>query len=387
MIFILLFLHYLATLHADALPTPTADFSVLAGFVNISPSCRYLGPCRELSSIIWSCLTTIFACIWFAQHPNVPPPSWSRLHKLGYAAMDTFIIMIVPDIMLARAIREFISAGAVAKKLNVIERERKIVLEESDDEIVDMQMGEGDGDGEGGDTATLVSVLPMYGGNNPQLAPPEKRRKRKGSSLAWGGYIYTARMNPFDLTIEDFTYLADHDVFPMPRPDDIDDRSKRSWISKGLAIMQTVSFTTQCVARLAVRLPITELELTALAYTMVTVLAYFIWWKKPVNIRRPVRVLSPCPVVNGEAPKSTIQYMISALATKREFADTSVRLLIVAVTTAMGSAFGAIHCIYWWTSSTYWHDQNRWYNHVAFLITILPVAMITSSLAHWGGYL
>ncbi|KZP33483.1 hypothetical protein FIBSPDRAFT_679930, partial [Athelia psychrophila] len=61
-----------------------------------------------------------------------------------------------------------------------------------------------------------------------------------------------------------------------------DDRSKRSWISKGLALIQTASFAIQCVARFAQRLPVTELELTALAYTMVTVLAYFIWWKKPV---------------------------------------------------------------------------------------------------------
>ncbi|KZP04288.1 hypothetical protein FIBSPDRAFT_767642, partial [Athelia psychrophila] len=114
--------------------------------------------------------------------------------------------------------------------------------------------------------------------------------RKEGFFVGMGGlYFYDDNDEPIrPLTIEDLTDLAKRGIFPITGPKDIDDRSKASWITKGLAVTQTVSFATQCVARLALRLPTTELEITALAYTMVTVLAYFIWWQKPVSIGMPV---------------------------------------------------------------------------------------------------
>ncbi|KZP33486.1 hypothetical protein FIBSPDRAFT_308279 [Athelia psychrophila] len=180
MIFILLFLHYLATLHADALPTPAANVSAVAGFVNISPSCKDLGSCRELSDIIKSCLTTIFACIWFANHPDIPPPNPRSplLAKImaGYAAIVGNLFF--PDMMLVRAMRQFISAGEVARKLNDIhdriEQEEKTAAGESND---DKQLEEGDGDGAEDVTIPLVSrenpQAPIVSRNNP--ASTEKR--------------------------------------------------------------------------------------------------------------------------------------------------------------------------------------------------------------------
>lgn len=36
--------------------------------------CDTIGHCRTVWNIIWSCLITIFACIWVAVHPNIPQP-------------------------------------------------------------------------------------------------------------------------------------------------------------------------------------------------------------------------------------------------------------------------------------------------------------------------
>lgn len=36
--------------------------------------CDTLSQCRTIWNIVWSCLITIFACIWVAIHPNVPQP-------------------------------------------------------------------------------------------------------------------------------------------------------------------------------------------------------------------------------------------------------------------------------------------------------------------------
>ncbi|KZP04285.1 hypothetical protein FIBSPDRAFT_704583, partial [Athelia psychrophila] len=183
---------------------------------------------RELSSIIKSCITTIFACVWVAQHPNVPPPELAGL-KPFLAVLGTISVLILPDEMLFRAIREFISAEYTRKEGFFV----------------------------------VMEGLQFYNGDRP---------------------IRT-------VTIEDIKDLAEQNIFPtIPRADEIDDRSKASLITKGIAVIQTVSFATQCIGRFAQRLPVTELELTALAYTVVTILAYIIWWQKPVNIGVPVRV-------------------------------------------------------------------------------------------------
>lgn len=36
--------------------------------------CDTLGHCRTVWNITWSCLITIFVCIWVAVHPNIPQP-------------------------------------------------------------------------------------------------------------------------------------------------------------------------------------------------------------------------------------------------------------------------------------------------------------------------
>ncbi|KZP33491.1 hypothetical protein FIBSPDRAFT_1036042 [Athelia psychrophila] len=399
MIFIILFLHCLATLHADALPTPTANVSVLAGFVNISPSCRDIASCRELSSIIRSCLTTIFACIWFAQHPDVPPPSSNWLQKLGSAAITTFYNLLVPDLMLVKAIQQFISAGAVAEKLNdirdKIEQEEKAAQAGEGDADSDERYGdkeEGYGDSEEGDTAMLDFARQRHDRMNPQasLEEPRKYTRKDGFFVVMRGlHFYDSDNTPIrPLTTKDVTDLAERGIFLIPRPDDIDDRSKASWITKGLAIIQTASFATQCVARLALHMPTTELELTALAYTTITVLAYFIWWKKPVSIGSPVRVVLECPTGFGKYRsnggttfnifgwKGLVDGWRPLLfTTQRPGVEIGVRLLLITATVALTSAFGAIHCINWWTSSTHWHDQDTWFNYSAIAITFLPVGM------------
>src|ERR1700691_5725134 len=42
---------------------------------------------RTKTSIVWSCLVTIFSCTWVAVHPNIPGPNAKRwpvfLHGVG----------------------------------------------------------------------------------------------------------------------------------------------------------------------------------------------------------------------------------------------------------------------------------------------------------------
>jgi hypothetical protein len=78
--------------------------------------------------------------------------------------------------------------------------------------------------------------------------------------------------------------------FPRIAKEEIQDRSKGDIISKGIVVLQTGWFVMQCIARQTQGLPITELELVTIAYAVLNFIMYWMWWDKPLNVQRAVRV-------------------------------------------------------------------------------------------------
>ena len=79
----------------------------------------------------------------------------------------------------------------------------------------------------------------------------------------------------------------DFDGLKILQEEDINDKSKQDWLAKGFVLAQTIWFVTQCIARRVLHLALTELELTACAYAVLSAVTYGFWWKKPFNIGRP----------------------------------------------------------------------------------------------------
>ena len=71
---------------------------------------------------------------------------------------------------------------------------------------------------------------------------------------------------------------------------EIQDRSKGDHFSKGIVLIQTSWFITQCIVRSAYRLEVTELEVTTLAFAVLTGVMYYLWWNKPLDVRCSVPV-------------------------------------------------------------------------------------------------
>jgi len=84
--------------------------------------------------------------------------------------------------------------------------------------------------------------------------------------------------------------LTGNGNFPRLSKAEIDDKSKGDAISKGLVILQTGWFVMQCIARGVQGLPITELELATVAFAALNFVIYLLWWEKPQNVQRGVRV-------------------------------------------------------------------------------------------------
>lgn len=71
---------------------------------------------------------------------------------------------------------------------------------------------------------------------------------------------------------------------------DIEDKSKGDWISKFFVLIQTTWFIVQCLARWAIHLPVTELEVVTLAYAVQNIFIYSLWWNKPQSLSVPYRL-------------------------------------------------------------------------------------------------
>lgn len=88
--------------------------------------CNTIGHCRTVWNIIWSCLITIFACIWVAIHPNIPqprPPSRNRFetlanicHGLGEKLAIALLALLAPEFIFVWALRQWLRARSIAKQ-------------------------------------------------------------------------------------------------------------------------------------------------------------------------------------------------------------------------------------------------------------------------------
>ena len=108
----------------DASPVPSVDSRSLA-----TSRCTDLTHCRTVWNIVWSCLVTIFSCTWVAIHPNVPSPKkrdangWiercilNPLRSFAEHRLPLFVCaLLVPEYMLAWAIRQFLSVRNIANQ-------------------------------------------------------------------------------------------------------------------------------------------------------------------------------------------------------------------------------------------------------------------------------
>ena len=83
-----------------------------------------------------------------------------------------------------------------------------------------------------------------------------------------------------------FIYIMKH--FPHVIPDlseeFITDRVESNSMSKALLIMQVGWFCMNCASRLIQQLPLSLLEVSTAAHGLCTLLTYFVWWSKPLNV-------------------------------------------------------------------------------------------------------
>lgn len=126
-----------------------------------------------------------------------------------------------------------------------------------------------------------------------------KRHKDKGWKrihgyfVQMGGFVlYQGKTALYPLSIAEMETLerAGKMEWPETTSEDIEDRSKGDYLAKGVVILQSLWFVTQCIARAVNHIMLTELELSTAGFAVLNGVMYFYWWNKPLDVRVPIRV-------------------------------------------------------------------------------------------------
>jgi hypothetical protein len=209
---------------------------------------------------------------------------------------------------------------------------------------------------------------------------------------------------------------------------EIKDRSKGDALGKTIVLFQLTWFLVQIIARAIQHLHITPLEITTVAYIIVSGVLYGIWWKKPKDIRYPIGItLAPGHhqtvyrnVVNPDyedpngyrgssfrshpidkhkdflltsfdeffhitSSHAVPAFYSGASSTWSEKARSSSRIgmpyaaakgYYVAITTEviLGCAFGVIHCSAW-SFDFHTHTEQLLWRASSLVIVTVPIAM------------
>ncbi|KAI0059836.1 hypothetical protein BV25DRAFT_1918210 [Artomyces pyxidatus] len=286
-------------------------------------TCTDLSICRTQYTVVWSSLVTILACVWTAVHRNVPAPEWdgeSRFSRIVGRAWEAAKIVVVtvlaPEWVLAWAVRQLLNARAVKRELEWTRGVRKQAIPQwmapklrAQLETTRRRAAMKDSGKEGGNREENAAAQPAVkdgSGDQPMKVQLEfdmmsvnkqngrlstEWTTRHGFSVIMGGFHYYKDGQPQSpMSRDDVVVLVYSGNLVLPTDEEIRNWSHSDVLSKALAIIQTLWFVVQAIARRMEGLPITQLEIMTLAYTTITVAMYVAWWDKPQNVGGPVRV-------------------------------------------------------------------------------------------------
>ncbi|KAK0230077.1 hypothetical protein IW262DRAFT_1452980 [Armillaria fumosa] len=235
---------------------------------------------RTVLDIIWSCLVTIFACTWFAIHPNVPGRNITTKGTITWIiqrARLMIIAILAPEIIVGWAATQFTVAWRVRH----------------------------------GEKISIASVKRAWGEKTDRSKPTLAH----GFFLSTGGFYYTQMTpsvrkdlsdrtrNPDILLLsnccwdnEDIRGVVVNVETLKSEPslaktlaaisvETIEDKSKGDAFSKTISILQISWFIVKSILRTVQHLPLTLLEMATLGFASLSIITYFLWWHKPLNVQ------------------------------------------------------------------------------------------------------
>ena len=216
---------------------------------------------RGTSDILWSCLATIFLCVWTVIHLPIPKyygiSPLSLRQRVVRSGIGTALISVIAP--------EFLAITAIAELTFSWQNKTKVK------DLIKMKW-----------TLTHQFFLDMGGvclksksGTHAQIGAAEVIRAVKTRQT---DNQKTENGSDWTLELENIT------------EDQIKDLAKSDALTKFIACGQALWLVTQVVSRLCQRQAITLLEVSTCAYVSCALSSYAAWWKKPQGCMIPITI-------------------------------------------------------------------------------------------------
>lgn len=319
---------------------------------------------RGTLSLVWTCLSTLFICIWTSWHLDYPTDDAGNLKLFLHKLKWVLFLLVFPELGTALAIGQFSRARKFAKELK----------------------------SEGyTQWSRLHCLFAIMGGlrirnkgcevTEPAPAPQEVVER---TDKCW--------CNNVAIHGSDLSELAGLSLLPQTPPvstADIKKRGKADALVKSIALLQVFWLVAQIIGRAAQHLAISELEIVTLAYVFFCAVNYLCWWEKPLDATIPVyieiahtRDLDPYIRSSREEP------------TTERFGDTLELPSLPGMHEYLGFvfvscifvAFGGIHCLSWVSHFPSRTEQILWRASSIIMIGSYPtIAAIAVVLEYFEG--
>ncbi|THV00499.1 hypothetical protein K435DRAFT_657092, partial [Dendrothele bispora CBS 962.96] len=264
----------LASTNNGSSPSPEASLEVLN-------SCSDIHSCRTVEEILYSCLAVVFACTWVAIHPNIPRLfdkyddeiknsfTISGARVFAQDVITMILSLLAPELIIFWALRQWFAARRIAEKYS------KYGWTKTHGHFLIMGGFALFRDGEYEETLEDEDVF--YS---------ESIRKRIQCQIEFENS--PPREPPSEATCL-LELLIQHKYIDITE-DEITARSKTDFLTKLLAVIQTTWFILQCIARVTEGLVVTDLEIVTVAFALLNIATYVLWWNKPQRVRYPVKI-------------------------------------------------------------------------------------------------
>ena len=293
---------------------------------------------RGTWSIVWSCLVTIFICTWSVLHLDVP-----KRHGWWY--------------LLFRKVRWMLLAALAPEWILYLAGENFFQARNLLGHLV----------AHGGDEWTLVHAEFAVAGGI--------RVKSPNSNM-----ITPKRIESLRKAVESGQIKE-----PPISKEELKSHSKSDGVVKLIALLQITWFGLQALFRAIQHLQVTALEIMTVAFFVLAVLIYAIWWNRPQDIEYPIIIALQNAENRDETSRGLNVDTKSRGGTKVWFTDekytdweTGTLLGVLALITPV---FGAIHCLAWNAPFPTSKETLAW-RVCAVATTSLPLLVSAIVLAH-----
>ncbi|KAL4893989.1 hypothetical protein BDV59DRAFT_19722 [Aspergillus ambiguus] len=252
---------------------------------------------RGTIELLWSCLLTFGLCVWTVFHPNVIP--WTKFWNQIYYRMGGMLGTIVfPELLVFFALGQYLQAKKVLKSWEKqfegsIEKEWLgkqgaffVVMGGFE---VEFQVPAQSTTCESKESRTDAQVSSDPAINEKRDLVNELRDRRK--------FVTTIRPDGFCKLLEEqwFRNLIKSQKLSKDYfcERNIADKGNADNIAKFLVSVQILWMCIQCLGRELSGLPITLLEGHILIQILYSVVAYSLWWDKPLDIAEPISLPLP----------------------------------------------------------------------------------------------